>query len=262
MHRPAMAGVVLLALASGLVAEGESSLLDSNIEITEAQLAFQAVAAENNDLRQRLDEAQEGIKSLTVSLAAANGEAEVFRRESVELRLRMEALGVDGLSADREKLEQRLLKAVRDLQLLQSEKEKLSDQLLELSEAALRYAKSASSEDAEARLSLEVAMRNMSEVLGLPSNNELSQPSSAEPADITEGSVISIKDELALVVINIGNRQGVNVGMPFKVFRAEQEIGLLRVVDVREKISGSVIQSLSSEKNKIKVGDRLRVDAK
>jgi len=36
----------------------------------------------------------------------------------------------------------------------------------------------------------------------------------------------------------------------------------LRVVDVREKISGAVVQELDSEKVKIKVGDRLQVDAR
>jgi hypothetical protein len=34
------------------------------------------------------------------------------------------------------------------------------------------------------------------------------------------------------------------------------------VVDVREKISGAVVQELDSEKMRIKVGDRLQVDAR
>ena len=262
MRRPAMAGVVLLALARGLVAEEGSSLSDSNIEVTEARVAAQAATEENKILNRKLSEAQDAIQSLTVSLATANGEAESFRRESNELKLRMEALGVDGLGADREMLEQRLLKAVRDLQLVQVEKDGLSDHLLQLSEAIMRYTKSASSDDAEARLSLEIAMRGVSDVLGLPSNREPMRGSTDLPGDISSGSVISIKDDLALVVVNIGRQQGVKIGMPFRVYRSDQEIGLLRVVDVREKISGSVIQGLSSEKNKIKVGDRLRVDAR
>ena len=39
-------------------------------------------------------------------------------------------------------------------------------------------------------------------------------------------------------------------------------VGLVRVVDVREKICGAVIQDMNSNKERIKVGDRLRVDAK
>ena len=74
--------------------------------------------------------------------------------------------------------------------------------------------------------------------------------------------VISIKEEWSLVVGNIGSRNGVKVGMPFRVIRDGNDIGVIRVVDVREKICGGVIQSLDSEKNKIKVGDRLKVDAR
>ncbi len=249
---------VLLALAMGPVANGESSFSDLDIEFTEAKVTLQTVAAENQLLKQQLSEAQTAVKSLTESLAVSNSEAEVFRKEAAELKLRMEALGVDGLSGDKRKLEQRLLKGVRDLQLLQSEKDKLADELVQLSEAVLRFTKGATSEDAEARLALEARMRSVAEALGIPGSG---QPYSA-PADLTQGMVISIKEEWSLVVGNIGSAHGVKVGMPFRIIRDGNDIGVIRVVDVREKICGGVIQSLDSEKNKIKVGDRLRVDAR
>jgi hypothetical protein len=43
--------------------------------------------------------------------------------------------------------------------------------------------------------------------------------------------------------------------------RGEHRIGTLRVVDVRQKICGAVIEQMDSAKEKIKVGDRLQVDA-
>jgi hypothetical protein len=49
--------------------------------------------------------------------------------------------------------------------------------------------------------------------------------------------------------------------MPMRVMRGDQRISTLRVVDVRQKICGAVIQEMDSEKEKIKVGDRLQVDA-
>jgi len=260
-----MAGMVLLALAMGPAPAGGGSFSDLDIEFTEAKVTLQTVTAENTLLKQQLSEAQDAVKSLTDSLAVANSEAEVFRRESAELKLRMEALGVDGLSADKGKLEQRLLKAVRDLQIVQAEKDKLADELVQLSEAVLRFTKSATSEDADARLALEARMRSVAEALGIP-GNDTGGPgggnAASVPADLMNGMVISIKDELSLVVANIGSRHGVKVGMPLRVIRGEDPIALVRVVDVREKICGAVIQSLESEKNKIKVGDRLRVDAR
>ena len=54
--------------------------------------------------------------------------------------------------------------------------------------------------------------------------------------------------------------QGVKIGMPLRVMRADKLIATLRVVDVRQRICGAVIQEMGSEK--IKVGDRLQADAR
>jgi len=253
-----MAGAVLLALTMGSAAKGDGSFSDLELEFTEAKVTLQGVAEENRLLKAQLAEAQEALKTLTSSLAAANGEAETFRQENAELKLRMEALGVDGLSADRRKLEQRLLKAVGDLQIVQREKEALADQLVAFAEAVLRYTKGAATEDAEARMEVEAGLRKIGEALGIPGG----EPNGKVAESLGNGTVISIKEELSLVVANIGNLQGVKVGMPFRVVRDGREIATVRAVDVREKICGAVIQSLDIEKNKIKVGDRLKVDAR
>ena len=252
-----------MVLALGPDTTRGSSFSELDIEFSEAKVTLETVAAENKKLREQLAESQQAVKSLTEGLAIANAEAEVFRKEAAELKLRMEALGVEGLSADRSKVEQRLLKAVRDLQILQDERDRLGEELLQLSEAVLRYAKVASTDDVEARLELEARMRSAAEVLGKASGGGApgAKVGAYEQADLTNARVISIKEEFQLVVGNIGSRHGVKVGMPFRVLRDDEEIGIVRVVDVREKICGAVIQSLDSEKKKIKVGDRLKVDA-
>jgi cell shape-determining protein MreC len=259
MRIPALtAGWVCLALTFGWAAQGkDGSLSDLDIEFTEAKVTLQTVTDENLQLKKQLAQSQETIKSLTESLAESNSEAEEFRRKCGELTLRMEALGIDASSET--KLQQRLLKAVSDLRLVQTEKDKLSDQVIRLTEAMLRYMKTASSVDADARMSVETEMRNANEALGLPSSQ--AQEAQAVPATLTDAMIVSIKEEWALVVTNVGRKQGVKVGMPFKVIRGDSEVGVVRVVNVRDNISGAVIQSLDSEKNKIKVGDRLRVAA-
>lgn len=223
-------------------------------------MTLQTVTEENVSLRKQIDLSRQTIQSLTESLALANSEAEVFKRESRELKLRMEALGIESAAPDKGKLEQRLLKAVRDLELLQGERNKLADQLVRLSEAMVRYLKNAVSTDAQARLAIETEMRSASELLGITPSGALE--ATAVPATLTDGMVISIKEEYALVVANLGSAHGVRMGMPFQVWRGDKQIGLVRVVDVREKISGAVIQSLISAKDKIEVGDRLKVDAR
>jgi hypothetical protein len=41
------------------------------------------------------------------------------------------------------------------------------------------------------------------------------------------------------VVANIGEQQGVKMGMPLRVMRDDKKIATLRVVDVRQRICGS-----------------------
>lgn len=210
--------------------------------------------AQNEELRRQLSLNQETVKTLTQSLAESNADAEVFRRKFSELELRMEALGLASASKDRAKLEQRLLTAVSDLQLAQKERDQYRDQMMRLSETMLRYMKTTEGGNPQARMDVEAQLRSMNALVERGAN------APANDSSLLDGSVISVKDEWSFVVGNIGAKQGVKIGMPLRVKRGEQVIGTLRVVDVRERICGAVIQESGNEK--IKVGDRLEVDAR
>ena len=241
------------------VAGEKSSLTDLDIEYTEAKVALESSQRENTALRQQVALAQQQVAALTEGLALANSESEVFKRETGDLKLRLEALGLDAASPDKALLEQRLLKAVSDLKIVQDQKGKLSEQLIRLNEAILRFVKNASSVDGDARMALETEMRSSTGLLGLPGAAQ--QTSNTDPAgSLEDARVISVKDELALVVANLGRQQGAKMGMPFQVWRDGRKIGLVHIVDVRENISGAVISLDQSEK--VKVGDTLRVDAR
>ena len=229
------------------------------IELSEVKTALDAALAENAGLRNSRNAAEASIAALQQNLAVAQGEAEVFRRRAGELKMRLEALGIEGVGGNVGKLEQRLLKAVSDLKLTEDERKKLQEALIEFSEAVIRYQKSAVSTDAEARLGLEAASRVAARALGVDPPQLVE--AAPVPSTLTDGMVISIKEELALVVAHVGARNGVKIGMPFQVLRGDQLIGTVRVVDVREKIAGAVIQSLNSDKEKIQVRDRLKIDA-
>ena len=215
--------------------------------------------SQNDLLRKQLSLDRETVKTMTDSLVVSNAEAELFRRKYADLQLRMDALGVESVSKDRAKLEQRLLKAVSDLQITQKEKVAYREQLLQLSEVVLRYVKTTPSGDADARMDVEAQLRAASR---LTSQKAVSQPNDAEIPDLMDGKVLSVKEEWSLVVGNLGAQQGVKLGMPLRVMRSGRNIATLRVVDVREQISGAVVQEMDSEKDRIRVGDRLQVDAK
>ena len=78
---------------------------------------------------------------------------------------------------------------------------------------------------------------------------------------VHEGSVLATRDELALVVTSLGRQAGVKEGMPFRVIRGDQDIGSIRIVNVRDRISGAVVQELAPGSEKIRVGDKLKIGA-
>ena len=237
-----------------LGAEENSSLSESKIENAETKVAAAVTSSQDEELRRQLSLARESIGTLTDSLAASNVAAEDFRRKYSDLQLRMEALGLDGANKDRAKLEQRLLSAVSDLRVLEKEREKYRDQVLGLSEAIIHLLKTSTGGDALARMEVEAQLRSSGELA------TKSQESSEEAATLMDGRVVSVKEEWSLVVGNIGEKAGVKIGMPLRVLRADKLIATLRVVDVRQKICGAVIQEMDS--GKIKVGDRLQADAR
>jgi len=235
---------------------GNSSLSESKIENAEHEVTASALLAQNGELRRQLSIARESVRTLTSSLAESNAEAELFRRKYSDLELRMEALGLASASKDRAKLEQRLLAAVSDLRLTQKERDEYRDQTLRLNEAIWRYLKTSQSGDAQARMDVETQLRSANQ---LATRSTIEHGTAAEPS-LMDGSVLSVKEQWSFVVGNIGENHGVKIGMPMRVMRGDRRIGTLRVVDVRQRICGAVIQEMDSEGEKIKVGDRLQAD--
>lgn len=253
---PLLSAVLIPARAA---TPSPDSLNEKEIEFAEAQTALDTVIAENKLLREKLGASETAVTALQKNLAIASSESEIFRRQAGELKLRLEALGVAGVGGNTGQLEQRLTAAVSDLKLVDDERKVLHEALIEFSEAVLRFQKSAVTNDPDALVALEVASRTAGRALGISS----AQSVDAAPVASTliEGMVISIKEELGLIVCNLGSKHGVKVGMPFQVLRGDDFIGTVRVVDVREKIAGAVIQNLKTDNKRIKQGDRLKVDA-
>jgi hypothetical protein len=243
-------------IASAARAQTDSSLSESKIDAGAQTGTAEPSLEQNEQLRKQLSIAQESLKALTSSLAESNAAAEELRRKYSDLELRMEALGLASANKDRAKLEQRLLAAVSDLQLAQKERDEYRDQMLRLNEAVLCYLRTSQAGDAKVRMDVEAQLRSINTLITQSS----SAPDTPEPS-LMDGSVISVKDEWSFVVANLGEKQGVKIGMPMRVMRGDRRIATLRVVDVRQKICGAVIQEMDSEKEKIRVGDRLQVDA-
>ena len=228
-------------------------------QLKETEDRLHAFEAENEALRRRNDSNKETIHTLTESLAVANAECEVFRRQSGELKLRMEALGLAAVGDNKEALEQRLLQAVRDLTLVRDEKDQLAERLVALSESTMLYLKTATNSDAKLRLEIEAQLREANKSVGDATAKDAGQNTDAS-ADLSNGRVLSFKEEYSLIVVNLGSKAGVKVGTPFLVTREGRLVAKARVVDVREHYSGAIIEEYGSTKDKVKVGDQMHVD--
>jgi len=261
-------GLTIAALAAGLSffpvarleGQAKGSLSELDIENSQLKVNLENALGDNKQLRQALAENEKTLADMRKSLARSSSESEVFKRQAMDLKLKIEALGLDASSGNVAKVEQRLLDAVNDMRIMAEEKKKISEALVRLSEAASLYAKTAPSTNAEIVATLEAELRNARAALGVASPNAVE--ATPVPADITDGMAISVRDDLALVVINRGSKQGVKIGMPFQVIRGQHIVGTVRVVDVRDKIAGAMIQNLTTEKDRIQVGDHLKVEAR
>ena len=246
--------IVVLAQCASVGLADDSSLQTTDSESSEvtALVALEKLLAENRKLRLELDEVRK-------TAAANTAEAEIFKRQFQELSLRMEALGTS--TADPSKLEQRLLQAVHDLQLSEKSRKALSTEALRIAELVHAHL---SKPDAESKFVLETELKKVDEVIvqaAVGDIGTLEKKSHEVPSDILNGKVSAVEKSLNCVVINVGAKQGVKTGMPFKVRRGSKVIATLRVVDVRQGFAGTVIQNLVLDKEPIKLGDAVRVDA-
>ena len=252
------AALIILPTLSIAKAQDERSLTDFESRIGNAEA--QVSASDSNTigaLREKLLLAETTINALTATVAEMGNSAEASRRELEDANLRLEALAATEKDSKAEALEARLLQCLRELRLLKNDKDSARQQLLMLSEAIQMLLLTSAETNPQTRLAVESELRKTSELLR---DKTRLQENSVEPS-LASGVVLDTRDEISLVVANIGRAHGVKVGMPFQVFRSGKLINTIKIVDVREKFSGGVIQSLTTETTRIEKGDTLKVDA-
>lgn len=247
-----------LAALTAQTVNTQSSFSDK-IELADPTTVIAAAVSDIEDLLKQNLILQEQVKSISEALVQAKSEADTALTDNKELKARIEALGLNAIGNDRSKLEQRLIKAVNDLNVSQTALAENKKNLAGLTEAILTLLKISKDVSPEARLVVEAELRSANQKSGSDVDSALK----AEPAvaSLTNARVISIKPELGLLVGNIGSNDSVKVGMPFRVYEGQKAIALVRVVDVREKLFGALIQETLSDNSPVKVGYRLKVAA-
>ena len=77
-------------------------------------------------------------------------------------------------------------------------------------------------------------------------------------SSLTTARVLEVNQKLQLVVLNVGAQQGARIGMPMIILRGDRMVAELRIVEVRQKICGALIENVENNVM-VQAGDTARV---
>jgi len=250
-----LASISLMAATIGFASA--QTRTDESIMMDEARKAIQQLRAENLALKERNLTLETQGKVLRESLVDANRNIQTYRDDYNTLRLQIEALGLEALTKGEKGVEGNLLKAISDRRVLVKEREIMADALGELSDSTKLFMKTASSTDATARANVQAALKGASQAVGLTRV----RPNQRKEKSLDDGKITTIERNFGVLVFNLGEIDGVKIGMPFEIYRKDRPIGTAIVADIRNDVCGALITKLIDESDDAQVGDRVKVQA-
>lgn len=251
----ALAVAVVGLWVDGVVVAQEGGSGDS-VEVRELQVALRLSREQLAAEQKRGSEVEAQRKALVESLSEAVRVSEEQMVSSRETQLKLQAFGVDLFTQDDKSLEQRLLKAVRDLDIAQQEIDRQGTAISQLSETFMKVLKSSPQLSESQRREAEAAIAFAGKALPSRASDG---GSGAVGEDVSKARVVSIDSAVGLVVFDAGRRSGVRVGTPITVLRADKPIYSAMIVDVRDSISGAVLQDRMADGGEVEVGDGIRL---
>jgi hypothetical protein len=81
---------------------------------------------------------------------------------------------------------------------------------------------------------------------------------SRSPRNLLDGRVADASGDLSLVALDIGREHGVKAGMQFSLVRDGAWLARVRVLDVRARVSGAVVEEVKTGESP-RAGDRLMI---
>jgi hypothetical protein len=168
--------------------------------------------------RQALAEAEQAL----ASERSARETAETAARAAEDARIE---------AAARKELESEGYR--RQVAALTAEKEQLSAEVRDLQSKVLQLVDALESESPPERAA---ATEAPAAVPAGPGPNEVSQRA------LNAARVVDANEPLRYVVLDVGSAQGVRPGMQFSVLEGDEVLAQLRVEDVRETLSGAVVE--------------------
>jgi hypothetical protein len=234
----------LFFVAIGLLAAEEAQ--PPTAAADELRVVVSALTSDNQRLKTELEQRETIIRLLTENLAIARTESELFQKKWSDAQLRAQTLGVNFVDETATQAQRQLVESVRALYLAEAERQRLIEQLQRLLDAIQKQG------DVSGEL---VRMKVLLATMEQPSAG---QTRNAPEGTLESAVVLDANPNLRLVVLNIGLLQGARVGMPLVVLRGDRVVAELRIVEVRKRICGALIER-TEKKVTLKVGDIGRV---
>ena len=226
-------GVVLFFGIVGVVKADEELL----------RKALDQISGSYAEAKFQLRDREAAVRALTASVAIARTEGELFQQLWSEAQVRAQTLGANLLETDAAATQRQLVEALRKLYVADAERMRL----VELLNRLVGGIDSNRDVAVEIVLAKELLAARPVRMSGVSGNSSLA---SARILEVNEG--------LQMVVLDVGANQGVRVGMPLIILRGNRMGAELRVVEVRPKISGAIIEKVENNVT-IKAGDTAQV---
>ena len=183
---------------------------------------------ENRDLKAQAEEREAVIRRLQESLVATRTESDLLQRQWQEAQERARTLGANPADSEAMSAQRRLVESVRQLALVEAERRQALAQLQRLL-AAVQAQTNVNAEAAAAQAWLATLQRPAADA-------------AAATGRLAAAKIVEVNAQLRVAVLDVGARQGARLGMPFWVLRGDRVVAELRVVDVRPRICGALIE--------------------
>lgn len=205
------------------------------------------VAQSTAELEMEVAKLKRERNALAESLVAANQREKESADALSKIKLRLSALDKSLFDTG----DDRLVKAVADLEIQSRRVRELEETALSLSASVQSYLKTAVAADPDARVQVEVRLRELEALVGLRNKP---QPN-VTVGSLNQSKVDSVDSNSGLLVLNVGERAGARIGMVFEIRRNEQLVADAVIAETRENLSGLLVQNLIDENNPVQLGD-------
>ncbi len=206
-----------------------------------------AQAPNAEQLEEVIVELQEQNQLLQRSLTEANLGEKQASEQLTQVRERLEALGKNLLDGG----DDRLVQAAADLQLANERIAELESTASRLTFSINDYLRHAVVSDPDTRLRVETSLRELDAVLGL---RQKPQPD-VRSGSLQQARIVSLDQESGMLILNIGESHGAQIGMTFRLSRGQQPYGSAIIADVRKGVSGLFVESIEIPAETPRLGD-------